>query len=398
MGEDGKPITGTMEAANNSEVISQLQSMGHFPISAEPTDGAEAVTPFQWPWQRQKALGAAQITAFTRQLATLLSAGLRLDDALGASAKRAGDPAAIRVLSALQSLVQEGRSFSASLSAQGAAFDPFYIAMIRAGEASGAMDVILGRLADYREQAAATRSAVISALIYPLLLLIVTMVALLVMLTFVVPQFEPLFADAGQALPLLTQVVFAFAHVFNRFGLLLLIAGFSGAWWARGRLAEPRVLREMYAFAMRAPYLGEIVTAVGVAQFARTLATLIANGVPLLDALDLSRGVVRNPVIADAIQEAREAISEGRSLASTLEEHDWMPPLALQLISVGETSGELESMLEKTASTYESEVQTTIKRFLTVLEPALILGLGGVIAIFIVAILMAMLAMNSLVI
>lgn len=338
------------------------------------------------------------ITAVTRELATLLSAGVPLDSSLRVLERHAQRPQLKTALASIHDSVQAGRRLSTALTAHGALFDSLYVNLVKSGEASGSLAGVLERLADHRERADAFRATVVSALTYPVALTGVAVVSLVVLVTFVIPRFIPLFEDAGAPLPLLTQAVFGFSQFLQSWWWALAGIAALGLGFIRRWLAQPEKRLRFDSWLLAAPIFGELVQATEAVRLARTLETLLRNGLPLLSALKLARGVQRNRRVAAAIDVAIGAVRSGGRLAPALAAERALPTLAIELMTIGEESGQLESMLGKAAETFETRVEQQLKRLLTLLEPVLILGLGAVIALVIVSILMAMLGLNELVV
>jgi general secretion pathway protein F len=398
LGADGRPVDGEMEAPDAASVIVQLRTSGHLPISAEakgPGLRFDGIGTRLRAWRGR--VRPADITAATRELATLLNAGIPLDTSLRMLERHARQPTLKAALASIHDSVQAGRRLSAALATHDALFDSLYVNLIKSGEASGSLADVLDRLAIHRERADAFRASVISALTYPVALAAVAVVSLLVLVAFVIPRFIPLFEDADAPLPLLTQAVFGVAGILQSWwwafvGLAAVAAGTGRRWLAR---AENRARLDRWL--LTAPVAAELVQGTETVRFARTLETLLRNGLPLLAALKLTEGVQRNRRVAAAIETAIDAVRSGRRLAPALAAERVLPSLAVELMTIGEESGQLESMLGKTAETFETRVEQKLKRLLTLLEPALILSLGAVIALVIVSILMAMLGLNELV-
>jgi len=294
--------------------------------------------------------------------------------------------------------VQSGKALSTALEAHGDAFDALYVKLVRAGEASGSLAQVTGRLADHREQSDAFRSSVVSALTYPAALVCVALLSIAVLMTFVIPRFIPLFSDAGETLPLLTRVVFGIAEVFRGYWWLMLLLIVAAKIAADRWLAVTANRERVDAWLLRAPLVGQAILYTATVRFTRTLETLLRNGLPLLAALTLVRELARNRVLAKAIDSAISAVRGGGRLAAALKREQVLPDLAVEFIMVGEESGQLEEMLGKAADMFEARAQQRLKRLITLLEPALILGLGAVIAVVIVSILLAMLGLNELVV
>jgi general secretion pathway protein F len=276
------------------------------------------------------------------------------------------------------------------------AFSRFYLNMIRAGEAGGALEVVLKRLTEFLERSQALRETVTSALIYPMILLTVSALSVIILLTFVVPQFQRLFADAGKALPLATQIVIAVGDGFRHYwwvGALLMVLAVVTL---RRQFSQPESRARWDRWLLRLPLVGDLIAKVETARLSRTLGTLLGNGVSLLNALAIVRETLSNQVMATALGEVAEHVKAGRGLAEPLQDAESFPKLAVQMIRVGEETGQLQEMLIQIADTYDGEVQTAVKRLLTLLEPAMILGLGVIIAGIIMSILVAILSLNEL--
>jgi len=297
----------------------------------------------------------------------------------------------------VQARVREGAGLANALAAHPKVFPQLYLSLVRAGEASGALEAVLERLAGHLERAQEVRETITSAMIYPVVLVLVAVSAVLLLLAYVVPQFAQLFADVGEALPLSTRIVVASGELVRDYGvyLALAVAGGVALFWAA--LKRPKWRRRLDALLLRAPLLGELLGRISTARFSATLATLLGNGVGLLEGLRIARAVVTNAVLDERLERVTERVREGSRLADALEEQAAAPALAVQMIRVGEESGELEAMLQRVAGVYERELQVGLKRLLSVLEPALILGLGLVVGGIVLSILVAILGVNELV-
>jgi general secretion pathway protein F len=399
VGGDGHRIDGEMDATDAASVIVRLRAAGHLPISAEPKSQGLRFHGFGArvrAWRDR--VRPSDITAATRELATLLNAGIPLDASLRMLARHAQQRTLKAALANIHDSVQAGRRLSAALAAHEALFDSLYVNLIKSGEASGSLADVLERLANHRERADAFRASVASALTYPIALAAVAVVSLFILVAFVIPRFIPLFEDASAPLPLLTQVVFGTAAFLQSWWWALLAFAALGASAAKRWLARAENRRKLDGWLLNAPIAGELLQGTETVRFARTLETLLRNGLPLLAALKLTEGVQRNSRVTAAIETAMNTVRSGGRLAPALAAEGALPSLAVELMTIGEESGQLESMLGKMAETFEARVEQKLKRLLTLLEPALILGLGAVIALVIVSVLMAMLGLNELVV
>jgi general secretion pathway protein F len=390
---DGEAVEGDKEAPDEAALVRQLQAEGLIPIQTRPAGGLR----LQLGSKRSRTLSQKDIGAMTRELATLLEAGLPLDRSLQILVDLTSAEHLVRVLADLQQRVRGGSTFSAALEQQGGQFTRLYINMIRAGEASGALDQVLARLAAYLERSAELRETVTSALVYPAILLVVAGLSVIMLLVFVVPQFTVLFQDMGAALPLPTRIVVGAGDLFRNYwwallaGIALIVATIDH------RLKRPEVRERFDRRLLATPLFGDLVWKLETARFCHTLATLLKNGLPLLSALNLAKEVVTNRKLAGLMDEAAEDLKHGRGLAEPLSRREVLPQLAMQMIRVGEESGALDAMLAKVAEIYDQETRSSVRRLLTLLEPVLIIGLGIVVAGIIISILMAILGANDLV-
>ncbi len=395
---DGQILHGEIDAPSRAVAISRLQNSGHLPISADEIDSERnLIQNILSKFRQRHAVNHKDIILFTRELATLLQAGLPLDTALKMLESTSSSSNIKTLINSINEKIQGGVSLSEAMAAHNDIFSRLYLNMVKAGEAGGSLQTIIDRMASYLEHMWELRSSVITALIYPAILLVITGLSLLVLLTFVVPQFAPLFDDAGETLPLMTQFVFGMAGLFKSYWWLLIIVFVGGLWFADKQLADPARRLRFDAWTLGLPYIGETLTQLEIARFARTLGTLLMNGVPVMTAVSLVRDVLNNRQIAGLMDDVVASLEQGQRLARPLKESRFFPPLAVQLIEVGEESGQLESMLIKIADIYDKEVQASIKRLLTLLEPVIILSLGGVIAFIILSILLALVGLNELI-
>jgi general secretion pathway protein F len=391
---DGEEIEGEQDAVDEASLIKRLQAEGLLPIQTRSAGGLVA----QLARRRRRSLKPKDIEIITRQLATLIEAGLTLDRSLGVLADLTPEEHVVKVLADLQDRVRGGATFSAALEAQDGQFSKLYVNTVRAGEASGALSDVLARLADYLERSAELRSTVTSALVYPAILLVVAGLSVIILLVFVVPQFTTLFEDMGAALPLPTRIVVGAGEFFRGYWWALLVLIAVIALLIERWLQNPEHRRRFDYRVMRLPLLGDLIWKMETARFCHTLSTLLKNGLPLLSGLNLAKEVVDNRKIADGLDEVGEGLKHGRGLAEPMTSRAVLPQLALQMIRVGEESGTLDAMLAKVADIFDRETKASVQRMLTLLEPALIVGLGVVVAGIIMSILTAILGANNLVV
>jgi general secretion pathway protein F len=341
-------------------------------------------------------VGRADLVATTRQLATLLSAGLPLVTALSGVLDQVKKPALRRVLSQVRERVNEGSSLSVALAEHPTVFPSVYSAMIHAGESSGTLELVMERLAEFGEQQMAIQRKIQANLAYPTLMVSVGVLVVFFLMTYVIPRITRIFVEMKRALPLPTVLLIQISGFFQKawpFLVLLVI----GAWIAARFYVKTEKGRRLYdRSVLRLPIVGGIVLRVIIARITRTLGTLLGNGVPLLTAMEIVRSLVGNVILGEVIEEARQEISEGATITTPLARGGVFPGTVIQMISVGEQSGNLEGMLFKIADTYEAEFETRITTLTSLLEPVLILALGGLVGFVVLAVLLPIFEMSHL--
>jgi len=399
----GEVSTGELDAANESEIVDRLRDQGMMPMRIAPATGAGAAASAGAARAPRRRLFAPRrvtrdnLLAITRELATLLRAGLPLDRALEVLIGLAPTPPVADLLQGIRDDVRGGKALSQALDDRREVFSRFYVNIVRAGEAGGALGVVLQRLSDTMERNKELRESVRAALIYPTILVCVAVASVMVLLVWVVPQFETTFQQAGKALPLPTAVVIFLGNGLRSYWWALFGGGVLLIGWLRRRGRTPRVRRIRDARLLGTPLLGDLLGKVEVARFSRTLATLLANGVTLLAGLSIVRETMTNTVLAGALDGVIAKLREGKGFGRPLAETGVYPRLATQMILVGEESGRLEEMLARVADVYDREVQVAIKSFLAVLEPVLILGLAVLVGGIVFSILLGVMGMSELV-
>ena len=392
IGRDGKSLNGVIEADGLELASRQLRSQGFTLLKLQSGGDLDG------PATRAagKPPGRQDILSMTSELAVLLRAGLPLDRSLKVLIDMASLPQMHQLLSELLGAVKGGKALSQAMQPHEQLFGTFYISMLRAGEASGQMSEVLDRLVEYLENAKTNRDSVISAMIYPAILLVVSVLSIVLMLGFVVPQFQALFEDMGEALPLLTRMVVDAAEFIKVYGwlILLLVAGIVVYLrrWAATEEGEKSLHQRM----LKTPLAGGIVFEYEVSKFARTAGTLLGNGVSMLKAISIAIDTVNNRVIKDALQVLPAAVKAGKRMSTALADTGMFTPMVIQMIRVGEESGSLDQMMLELAKVFDGHVQSGIKRGLALLEPVMILGMGFMIAVIIIAILMGILSVNDL--
>jgi general secretion pathway protein F len=397
LSEAGEIVSGELEGPDSDAVIAQLHARALLPIHAKEQRGDPQPFRLAWffAWRGQTKLSGHDLALLSQQLGRLLKAGLPLDRALDILATVAGRRAGAIVRRTLDR-VRDGASLSEAMAAQRGAFPPTYVSIIRAGEAGGALHAVLTRLADFLVRSETMRQRVISALIYPAILLVAASVSVGLVLTVVLPQFEPMFRDAGARLPATTRLVMAAGDGLQQFwwAILLALLGATLLWRQAMRRAEVAAWRDRALLAL--PLVGGLISRFEIGRFCRTLGVLLNGGVAAPRALALCGAAVGNRAIAAAIEAAATRFSHGEGLSAPLARTSRFPTLSLQLIRIGEETGRLEEMLTEVADIYDQEVQRLLDRLLALLVPAITIGMGMIVALIIAAVMTAMISINDL--
>lgn len=393
---DGSIVDGVLIGESREHVVAQLQAAGQIPIRVD-----RSVSPgntFRLKLKRRNSVTEQQIADSTRDLATLLRAGMPLDRALDTMISLAEGSPLAKLLDDVRQRVNQGAALADAMEQQGRIFSRFYINLLRAGESSGALEQVLERLADHLESSKEVRDSLTSALIYPAILVLVAVTSVLVLLAYVVPQFTQMFEGAGRALPLSTRITISAGEFLQNYGWLLFALAAVTVWTIRRQLQSDSGSYKWHKRLLNLPLAGPVIVKMEVARFARTLSILLQNGLPLLKALCIVKDTMSNHVLAAGIERVAGSLREGQSLARPLAESTDFPQFAIRMIGVGEQSGNLQDILVQIADVYDRDTRTTIKRTLALLEPILILALGVIIAAVIISILIAILSVNELVI
>lgn len=390
---EGEAMHGHMEAASEADVIAKLQEQGHTPLKAQPADAGGGAQSFAF--LRRGPFPGDQLALFTHQLATLLGAGQPLDRALTLLLELPEGQRAQKLIQRVRDRVRGGSTLSRALEEEHGVFSHLYIALVRAGEAGGALETTLRRLAEYLERARSLKSGIVNALIYPAFLLVGVLGSLVLLMAYVVPQFVPIFDGMGVPLPLITKVVLALGQFFQAWwwlvALVLVVAGLV----LRARLRDPDTRRAFHAWLLRLRVFGPLTLKVETARITRTVGTLLSNGVPLTGALSIAQHVTGNSALNQALTEATAAVKGGAGLGRALADTDCFPRLALQMIEVGEEAGDMDSLLLKVADTFDEQSRHAIDRLLAALVPVLTLVMTVLVAIIMAAILLPLLNLTS---
>jgi general secretion pathway protein F len=392
---EGNIITGTIEVASERLAIDRIQEMGYFPLKIQKRVEGESL------FQRvllmlEGGVKEKDIMTFTYQLGVLLEAGFPLDRSLSILSGLSEKKKLKELIADLISHVRSGKAFSEALSRFPSVFPPFYVNMVKAGEVGGFLEETISRLVVYLENSESIKSDVRSALIYPSLLSFVGGTAIVILLTFVIPQFTKIFSDMGQALPLPTVILLAISDGMLEYWWLILIVVSGVVFGIRKYIRSENGRRQWDGFKFRLPVFGKLFKETAVARFSRTLGTLLNSGVPILNALQIVQGTLGSDRISEAIAAVKESARRGRGISEPLANTNIFPPIAVHMITVGEETGKLDEMFMKIADRFDIEVRNTIKRMLALLEPALILIMGIVVGFIVISMLMAIFSINEL--
>jgi general secretion pathway protein F len=390
------PVEGRMEAVNKAAVIDRLHALGHTPIrvdqlAASPFASLDLAALFG-----PRRMPARQLALLTSQLATLLHAGLALDGALGILRQLATKPLDRQCLKLLIERISGGATLSDAMAEQPNVFPGFYVSMIRAGEAGASLEAVLDRLSEFLERSQAAREHIISALLYPIIVAVTCCLSIAVLFLFVVPRFRPVFEQAGNALPLAARGLLAVSDFLQDFWWACILVPLLLAFLVYRQFKKPASRRRWDQRLLKLPGIGDLITKTEVVRFARTLATLLKNGVSLIAALTITRETITNGVFVDAVGTIIERAKTGKGLAEPLAQTKVFPALVIHLVRVGEETGRADEMLFKVADIFEGETRRSIDRMLALLGPALTIGLGLIVAAVIGSILTAVLSVYDL--
>jgi len=401
LNDKGRNVGGIIDADTPKNARIKLRRSGIYPTDlneAAEQNLAAVATSTQFDVAALfERITPQDLSLMTRQLATLVGAGLPLVECLGALVEQVDSARQKRILSQVRERVVEGGTLADALKAHPRVFNDLYVNMVRAGEASGALDLVLIRLAEYTERSAQLRNKVRAALTYPSFMGIAGGAILFFLLSYVVPKVTRIFAETKQDLPTMTVILLGISGFASEYWWLILGVLLAVVIGVRVSTRTPAGRLRFDRTVLRIPYFGKVLKKVALARFARTLSTLLLGGIPLLQSLDIVKHVVSNMVLQNAIQDGREAIREGHSMAEPLKRSGLFPPLLIHMIAVGEKSGELESMLARAADAYDNEVEASVTALSSIMEPLMIIFMGGVVLFIVLAILLPIFELNQLV-
>jgi general secretion pathway protein F len=391
---DGQTVEGFMDGRDEENIVQNLHQLGYIPIRIISTQ--EKRPSFRLSSFLPQRVGLRSLLTFTQELSTLISAGLPLDRSLNILGDLTENERLRETVKDVLKRIEGGNSLAEALGNHPRIFSKLYVNMVKAGESGGFLEVILSRLALYLQNTKEIRDYLISVMIYPLILTMVSGASIAILATFVIPRFARIFSDMGQAIPLPTQIVLSFSHSIKNYwwvGLGIIAAIYLGL--RAYNQNEERRLRWDH-FKLRWIAIGELIKKIEVARFSRTLGTLLQSGVSILPALNLVKEISQNRVISRSITQVHDRLREGKAISKSLEEAEVFPPLAVHMIGVGEETGRLDEMLIKIAETYEENVRNTVKRFVSLLEPLIIVVMGAVVGFIVISMLLAIFSINEI--
>jgi general secretion pathway protein F len=393
----GKIVEGSMEAGEERSVVQRLRERGLVPIKIGVGDaGLRSVRALNLPGFGRKGVRGKDLLIFTRELSTLLGAGIPLDRSLTTLVDLTPNPELKRVTGEVLQAVRGGASLAEALGQYPKVFPALFVNMVKAGEIGGVLDQVLLRLVEYMTRVEELRDEVRSALTYPILLVVVGGFSVVFLLIYVLPKFASMFEDMGSALPLSTRIMLSVSNAFTSIWTIPIMLLIFGGLYGLYRYLDTNNRHAIDAFKLRLPLFGSLIRRIEVARFGRTLGTLLRSGVPMLQSLEIVRAVSTNRVIDQSIGDVLVGVREGVGMATPLGRSGAFPPLALQMIAVGEDTGKLDEMLVTVADYFDGEVRNEVKRLTSLMEPALIVFMGLVVGFMVISMLMAVFSINDL--
>ncbi len=403
MTPQGRTMKGVIDAESAKAARYKLRKQGLFAtdviegatsVAASSAKGALANMTFRDLVTR---VTQQDISVMTRQLATLLAAGLPLIESLNALIEQVDNLKLKRMITNVRDRVNEGASLADAMRQSSKAFGDLYVNMIRAGETSGTLEIVLQRLADYLESQVKLRNKIYATLTYPIIMMILMVGVVAVLFIFVIPKITTIFQETNQALPIYTAILISMSEFAKNYWWVVFAALVVAGWFFHRWTQTEKGRRRWDAFKLKVPLYGKVIRMVAISRFSKTLSTLLASGVNVLMSFDIVRNIVGNRIIEEAIEQARESISEGASIADPLRRSGVFPPIVLHMIAIGEKSGELEAMLLKVSDSYDNEVETIVTGMTALLEPIMIVMMAGIVFFMMISILMPLFQMNQMV-
>jgi type IV pilus assembly protein PilC len=380
----GNLISGTLVADNEGLVLQRLREQGLTPLEVGKQSRGMNIE------LTKKKVKLKELAVFSRQFATMVNSGLPILRALAILADQTSNAELAKALSACRVDIEQGSSLSAALQEHPKIFNDLYVSMVKSGETGGSLDAVLLRLADMIENEVKLRGKIKAAMTYPIAVVALVSLILTAMLLFVVPQFKSIYAQLGGSLPLPTRVLLMVSDVFKKFWYIVIAGIFIGRFFFRRWKATPAGRESVDAFKLRVPIFGTLFQKTALARFAGTLSMLLRSGVPILQALDIVSETVNNKVISKALNDVQSSVREGESMAKPLGKHKVFPPMVVQMLAVGEETGQVDVMLEKVATFYNQEVEASVDSLTSLIEPLLIAVVGGAVGMAVIALYMPM--------
>jgi general secretion pathway protein F len=396
MDANGKSKNGVLEGDNARQIRQQIREQSLIPLEVEQVAEQEKKNQASFSLFKAK-ISAGELALLTRQMATLIESALPIEEALLAVAEQCEKPRHKNMMMAVRSKVVEGHGFAEALSEFPYVFDNLFRAMVAAGEKSGHLDTVLNRLAEYTENRERTRNQIIQALVYPLIMMTVAVGVVIMLLVKVVPTIVGQFDQMGQELPTITNILIAISNAVQNYGVYAAILLVLVIFLVAKLLTIPRIRLKYDKKLLSLPFVGRLTRSTNTARFARTLSILTASAVPLLESMRIAGNVLENLHLKAAVKDAASKVKEGSSLRSALDHAKIFPPMMMHMIASGERSGELQQMLARAADNQDREFESTVSISLKIFEPVLIVAMAGVVLFIVLAILMPILALNSLV-
>jgi general secretion pathway protein F len=390
----GKNVKGVIDAPNPSEARARLRKESLFLTDIKETQGAAAPAAVG-NVRIGGGVPSQDVTIMSRQLATLVAAGIPLVESLTALVDQVENLKLKHALSDVREKVNEGSSLADAMRSHPKIFSDLFVNMVRAGEASGALEIVLNRLADYNENQTRLKGKILATMAYPAIMLFIGLAALVIIFAFVIPKLVRLYADLKQTLPLPTRFLIGISTLFTTYWYVLVAALFVGWWLVRRWLKTPAGRRRYHRFLLHMPIFGSMFRMVAIARFASTLSTLLASGVPILLAMDIVKNIVGNVILTEVIESVRTNVSEGDSIAEPLRRSGEFPPLVTHMIAIGEKTGEVEQMLSKVAETYNNQVDARVSTLTSLLEPIMIVAMSVVIGFIVFSVMLPIFQMNQ---
>jgi type IV pilus assembly protein PilC len=394
--EQGRLLQGKLDGDSEALVVTKLRSMGYVPIAVEQQKSSKVKGDVKIPGFSDR-VKLKDVAVLSRQFATMINAGLTLIRALHILEEQTENKVLARICGEVRQDVEKGASLSQALSRHPKAFNRLFVAMVRAGETGGVLDRVLLQLAEIIEKQVELKRKIKSAMTYPVAVLGLVLLIVTAMLLFVVPTFETLYADLGGTLPLPTQLLLKVSGLVTKYAPIIIVLEVIGAFLFKRWVTSEKGRAVWDAFKLKVPVFGKLVHKTALTRFSRTFAVLLRSGVPILEALEITSETVNNTVMASAVKDVQESVKRGEAIAVPMAAHGIFPPMVVQMLAVGEETGQVDVMLEKVADFYDQEIEATVDALTSLLEPLLIVVMGGAVGGMVVALYMPMFNIINLV-